>query len=38
MLENCEITNNTLKTHIRQIYRKLGVTGRGDIPAIIGLT
>ena len=37
ILENCEITNNTLKTHIRQIYRKLSVTGRGDIPEKIGL-
>ena len=37
ILENCEITNNTLKTHIRQIYRKLNVTARADIPGKIGM-
>jgi len=37
ILESCEIANNTLKTHIRQIYRKLNVTARADIPGKIGM-
>lgn len=40
ILESCDITNNTLKTlktHIRQIYKKLNVTGRAEIPGKIGL-
>jgi len=37
ILESCDITNNTLKTHIRQIYKKLDVTGRAEIPGKIGL-
>ncbi len=37
ILENCGITNNTLKTHIRQIYRKLNVTAKADIPEKLGL-
>lgn len=37
ILENCGITNNTLKTHIRQIYRKLNVTAKADIPEKFGL-
>lgn len=37
ILESCDITNKTLKTHIRQIYKKLNVTGRAEIPGKIGL-
>jgi len=37
ILESCDITNNTLKTHIRQIYKKLHVTARAEIPGKIGL-
>ena len=28
ILARCSIGNNTLKSHIRQIYRKMGVAGR----------
>lgn len=31
ILESCGITNNTLKSHIRQIYRKLGAARRDDL-------
>ena len=37
ILENCQISNNTLKTHIRQIYRKLEVTGKTEIADRIGM-
>ena len=31
ILEMCGITNNTLKSHIRRIYRKLGAVRRNDL-------
>ena len=31
ILETCGIANNTLKSHIRQIYRKLGAARRDDL-------
>ncbi len=31
ILETCGITNNTLKSHIRRIYRKLGAVRRDDL-------
>lgn len=31
ILQRCGITDNTLKSHIRRIYRKLGVKNRSEI-------
>jgi len=31
LLASCSITNNTLKSHVRQIYRKLGISRREDL-------
>jgi DNA-binding CsgD family transcriptional regulator len=30
------ITTKTVETHLGRVYRKLGVTGRGDLPAALG--
>lgn len=38
ILERCCIRNNTLKTHIRKIFRKFGVACREDIPGKVGLS
>ena len=31
ILSLCSIANNTLKSHIRHVYRKLGVNGRAQL-------
>jgi DNA-binding CsgD family transcriptional regulator len=38
ILNQCDITNNTLKTHIRRIYLKLGVEKRSEIASKLALT
>jgi DNA-binding CsgD family transcriptional regulator len=38
ILDRCDITNNTLKTHIRRIYQKLGVGKRSEIASRLALT
>ncbi len=38
ILLRCGITNNTLKTHIRRIYRKLDVGKRSEIVSKLALT
>jgi len=38
ILFRCDITNNTLKTHIRRIYRKLEVRKRSEIASRLALT
>ena len=30
------ITQNTLKYHLRNLYRKLGISGRRDLPDFMG--
>ena len=37
LLASCSITNNTLKSHVRQIYRKLGISRREDLAGRIKL-
>lgn len=35
IIETCGITNNTLKSHIRRIYRKLGAARRDDLAGCV---
>lgn len=38
ILGNCGITNNTLKFHVKQIYRKLGVSNRKGLTDRLKMT